>query len=239
MNTVQVLVDYDNISNRHKRRGLTSIFERILNAVIAKTGSVPNRLMCRLYGGWYDQSSPTLLAQKLAGEIQVDFPRIINLSDPSNGTTVRVQVMAELAYSLIAEPSHHLLRTVRRRPFRTRLDVDHAIISKCAIQNCAAVALAAFFRDGKCPTQGCNLPQESLLSKREQKLIDTMLTSDLILMASRKSEVFVVSSDEDMWPGIKTALSLGAGITQVHTKSNATQNPYNTGRSASFSEVFI
>ncbi len=239
MKTVQVLVDYDNISNRHKRRGIPSVFERILNAVIAASGSVPNRLMCRLYGGWYDQSSPTPLAQRLAGEILADFPRIVNISHPTDGTTLRVQVMAELAYSLIAEPSQHLLRTVRRRPFRTRLDVDNTIVNNCSIQNCSVTALAAFFRHGKCPTQGCNLPQESFLSKREQKLIDTMITSDLILMASRKDEVFVVSSDEDMWPGIKTALSLGAGITQVHTKSNAARNPYNTSPNASFNEVFI
>ncbi|MBK7374299.1 MAG: hypothetical protein IPJ02_01610 [Chitinophagaceae bacterium] len=45
-----------------------------------------------------------------------------------------------------------------------------------------------------------------------------MLTSDLIYAAYQNSNVGIVSSDDDFWPGILTALDTGVKVTQIHTK---------------------
>lgn len=47
-----------------------------------------------------------------------------------------------------------------------------------------------------------------------------MLTADLIHLAKNgQQELAVVSSDDDLWPGIQMALLAGAHVIQVHTRS--------------------
>jgi uncharacterized LabA/DUF88 family protein len=61
---------------------------------------------------------------------------------------------------------------------------------------------------------------EQLIYKSEQKLVDTMLAADLIyLCLQRDRKVAVVSSDDDMWPAIKTVLNLGMTVLHVHTSA--------------------
>ena len=72
--------------------------------------------------------------------------------------------------------------------------------------------------------------QNDVLQKWEQKLVDTMLVSDLIFLATRgERDLVVVSSDDDIWPGIRTALQLGARVTQVHTGGRETPADYTRG----------
>lgn len=55
-----------------------------------------------------------------------------------------------------------------------------------------------------------------------------MLTADVIHIARRSAEpVAVVTSDDDLWPGIHTILVAGTPAIQVHTKPGAiTRHPY-------------
>jgi len=56
------------------------------------------------------------------------------------------------------------------------------------------------------------------MKRSEQKLVDTMLTADMIYLAQAGvKDVCLVSSDDDLWVGIRTAILLGANVTQIHT----------------------
>ena len=60
---------------------------------------------------------------------------------------------------------------------------------------------------------------DQVLTRTEQKLVDTMLVADLIHLASSgETSVAVVSSDDDMWPGMLMAMSHGAQIVHICTK---------------------
>ena len=55
-----------------------------------------------------------------------------------------------------------------------------------------------------------------------------MLTADILNVAWRSHEpVVVVSSDDDLWPSIQSALVLGVPTVQVHTRPGGiARNPY-------------
>ena len=90
--------------------------------------------------------------------------------------------------------------------------------------------VADFLEEQRCPGNGCTVRQNDVLQKWEQKLVDTMLVSDLIFLATRgERDLVVVSSDDDIWPGIRTALQLGARVTQVHTGGRETPADYTRG----------
>ncbi len=60
--------------------------------------------------------------------------------------------------------------------------------------------------------------------RSEQKLVDSMITVDLIHFAMNKSESLVlVSGDDDMWPGIRYALLQDASI--IHLVPKVTTRP--------------
>jgi hypothetical protein len=56
-----------------------------------------------------------------------------------------------------------------------------------------------------------------LLSRPEQKMVDTLLVTDLVYLSlTEKSAIAVISNDDDMWPGIRQALLNGSTIIHVH-----------------------
>lgn len=57
------------------------------------------------------------------------------------------------------------------------------------------------------------------MTRVEQKLVDTMLVADLIHLAiNGEMTIAVVSSDDDFWPGILSAMTLGAHVVHIGTK---------------------
>lgn len=62
------------------------------------------------------------------------------------------------------------------------------------------------------------------MTRPEQKLVDTMLTADLIHVASLMgtSDLVIVTNDDDLWPGIRMAVHLGATVHHVHPRKRQT-----------------
>ena len=90
--------------------------------------------------------------------------------------------------------------------------------------------VVAFLENQRCPGQDCWVTQEQVLRKGEQKLIDTMIVSDVIFLATQGcKDLVVVSSDDDIWPGIRTAAELGASVTLVHTRNRPIPAAYSSG----------
>lgn len=221
---MNVLVDYDNIDERDRRAGLPALAERITAAVGVTNLQSEPRLRLRLYGGWFDGDRRSRRAQDLIASRLREFPTTITLHHATG--TMKVFVGVELAEALIAEPSTPLHRTHRPRSGTFGLRCKWPGGQGCVQEPCPLVSIPGFLQSNRCPTPNCVVTAENLLHKNEQKLTDTMLVCDLVYLAilDKGCAVAVVSSDDDMLPGIRTAINVGASVLQIHT-SPSRQTP--------------
>lgn len=236
---MHILVDFDNVESNLLRRGVLALSERLIRAMADAQMNIPARCDVGLYGGWYERDLLTRSAQRIASDLQGTFPAPIRWqTNTARGVCL---TRADLAFSLHADPSRHLFFTFRNRPFSATIHCDQSILQSCAIPTCPLQAVASFLTQRRCSGQSCTVTQRDFLSKGEQKLIDTMITSDLIYLAhSGQNNLVVVSSDDDLWPGIRTALALGADVTQIHTRpGRRTKTAYSQGLGSGYREILL
>jgi uncharacterized LabA/DUF88 family protein len=216
-----ILVDYDNIESNILRHGILHVVTRILSKI--DPGDVDNtkRINIRLYGGWYEHNNFTQRAQNLSSDLVTNFPNTAKLSD--NSTTVLTN--CEMAYSILADPTNHLFHTYRSRGMPSGLRAIHPSNRGCSSASCPIINTYNFIRNNSCNVCHSIKPSD-IFYRGEQKLVDTMLTSDLIFSSYQNVNIAIVSSDDDFWPGIKTTLSLGRKIIQLHTRNRNTPTFY-------------
>lgn len=216
-----ILVDYDNIDNNITRHGITNVINRIISKIDPSDVDISRRITVRLYGGWYEENRATQKAQTLNADISANYPNTAILSDSSTSVIIN----CEIAYSILADPTNHLFSTFRIKGIPSGLKASHPSSCGCSSTNCPIEIIHLFLKNGKCPN--CNTVKPSHIFYRgEQKLVDTMLTSDLIFSAQSPVNLVVVSSDDDFWPGIKTTLSSGKKVIHIHTRARATPTDY-------------
>lgn len=220
-----VLVDYDNVPLLERQRGIVNLIDKILNTIEASKLSGYQRIRVKLYGGWYEGSRLSRIAQKLAADIGI-FPKAFSLFDGKNKVSVIVQV--NLAYSLEIDPRSNLENTYRSRGLPQGLRCDPPPYSHCInATGCPIGTVHTLINSGNCPDATCRVTSADILVRSEQKLVDTMMTTDMIYLANNKyKDICVVSSDDDLWPGIKSALLLGANVYHIHTKVGRTTPSY-------------
>jgi hypothetical protein len=226
---MDILIDFDNIDYQMRQAGIRSVCTRVIQGIVGKRGEMPEHCRFRLYGGWYDGDQMTKGAQSLSTEIQAEFPNVIRWS----GRRVTGNCIAdvELACSLAVDPGRKLTHTFRVRRFEDKVRCDTMLLAKCNHDPCLVRAIGQFFTNKKCANPRCYMTPGDLLSKEEQKMVDTMLTADLIYLATHgERDLAVVSSDDDLWPGIQTALLSGARVVHLHTREQQRTRPnYSTG----------
>ena len=185
----------------------------------------------RLYGGWYEQHYPTRKAHDLETDIQVNFPRRMNIT--KNGDRHSLIIIVEIAYALCIDPRTHLFSTYRPRGIHARLRCHHPNALGCNDPSCPLIDVYNFISTGSCNTQCCNISSEDMIYRGEQKLVDTMVVCDMIHLAEKEDRVILVSSDDDFWPGIKTAIIMGTHIIHIHTRNRHVPTYYsgNIGQS--------
>jgi hypothetical protein len=221
---MDLLVDYDNVLEPHRKLGLALLLERILLTLDSSGTALGSRVHARLYGGWYEGKILSRKAQFLAAELGTDFPRLFRPA--SSGSPM--SVTAELALSLDIDRSSHFHHTFRRQtpPEDVRCHDPRSL--GCSEAHCPALTMYEILRQGHCPQAGCTRDVEQLLYRASQKLVDTMLTADMIEIARRSVEpVIVVTSDDDLWPGLHSVLAAGSPAIQVHTRPGGIKrHPY-------------
>jgi hypothetical protein len=216
---IRLYIDYDNVSRALKKNGLLSLVTRCLLTTKIPTTTKIGRCEVRVYGGWYEGSTLTALAECIIAELVQGFPTILPFSNQA-GNPGMLYITAELACSLEAEPSRHLFNTFRRKSPPRSLICAHPTTIGCADPECPLNCLPAFFNNEQCPKQGCKIGLHDLLSRQEQKLVDTMLACDIIHAARIKCDfTMLVSSDDDLLPAIRMALLDGAPIARLHPKT--------------------
>lgn len=214
------LVDYDNLERRDQARGLVNLADRVLSAVGPESIRAGRALSIRLYGGWFEGDAASRHALDLEPEIQRDFPRPLGAKDEA-GNVVQVTVRMELARTLACDPLTPLTHTYRRRSLPYGLRCKPMPPQGCtALSGCPLIPFGVMLRQEECPQGGCLVRPGDVLERAEQKLVDSMLTVDLLFLISRNGarELCLVSADDDMWPGIRTALLTGASVVHVCPK---------------------
>ncbi len=215
-----ILVDYDNCTKAQKLAGLYKLIFQIADwfAQFCDPGQL-HILNIRLYGGWYEQSRLTKRAQNLIADIAQLEPTI---SIPTGSTGLfKPNIQVELAYSLGARPHKHLFATFRNRSGIGNIRYGSARAQGCANQNCPIDLACSVLSKQRCTSGNCTIKVEKVISRDEQKIVDTMLVSDLIYYSGvRKNATCIVSADDDMWSGIITATAMGGNV--YHVKPSPT-----------------
>ena len=218
MSTSQVymLVDYDNIEELNRHRGLVDLVTTML-AKLPEDVTPDNAMVTiRLYGGWYEGDRPTSLAQELRSNVAQHFPAIVRLGQTFER---RVRTDVDLARSLLIRPNYNLFNTFRYRRGAPRLRSAPPPYESCtAPEECALSDIGKLLRARRCPAETCRVRLQDVFTQPQQKLVDTMLTADAIFVAHSlmPAKLVVVTNDDDLWPAICTAGNLGAEIHHVH-----------------------
>ena len=214
-----VLVDYDNVRPLDRNRGVVQVVEQIVRKLGVATLQAELRAHVRLYGGWFQEQRLSRGAQRIAPAIQADFPRPISVSDASGAA--RIMTSLEMAQSLECDPLGIFFNTYRERAPQDNLQAKSLPFSGCANPSaCELSPLAGFLAAGQCTTVNCSAKVSDVLFRPEQKLVDAMLVVDLMHFAAQRREpLVVVSSDDDIWPGIHSAVVNGATVHHVQTIS--------------------
>ena len=209
---VLFLVDFDNIP-RLRRQNVSTLIVDIL-CVVPATLRVPiSKAHFRFYGGWDTfNATVTQPAQVLSAQIQAELPLTVRLGPAS--ANWRVTVTGELARSSLWSPHFTFVDTFRPRnpgqPVR-------AVRPKACLQApCTLHTALRVLNESKC-SAGCVLSPFDGVARDEQKQVDTAIVADAIHASSKGSRlVVIVSGDDDMWPGIVAALSMGTNVLRVY-----------------------
>jgi hypothetical protein len=162
----------------------------------------------------------TRLAQEIAVELQRDFPAIIRLVR-GDSASIPVAANAELAVALIQEPGHHLFNTYRRKGKPANVRVAEPDAVGCSDSTCILPMIKQLLKTGTCPKTGCGVSSEQVLYRHEQKIVDTMLTCDLLhAMSGLPDNVILVSGDDDFLAPLRVLLLNGASVVRFHPKPN-------------------
>lgn len=226
-----VFIDYDNLLETHKTAGILDIVTSALLRTPLPPTTVRGKCEVRIYGGWYEGSSITASAQDLSVEIQRDFPAVVRLGQAAVGGAIATT--AELAVALLEEPAHHLFDTYRRKGVPRNVRVEEPASVGCVDTSCVLPQVKKILKTGECPKPGCKIAQPGLLYRSEQKIVDTMLTCDLIYAATQPYDrLILISGDDDFLPPLRTALLRGAAVVRFHPKPNSRRASFPIGGSS-------
>jgi uncharacterized LabA/DUF88 family protein len=213
-----VFIDYDNLLPIQKNVGILDIVTKVLIQVPWDSSLARGGCEVRIYGGWYEGNQITRMAEDLTVKLQQDFPAIIRIP-LSNGTILALNTSAELAVSLLQEPGHHLFNTYRRKGKPSNVRVEKPANVGCIDATCLLPQMKQLLTNGNCPKAGCMVGNCDLVYRHEQKIVDTMLTCDLIHAKDRVSgPIILVSGDDDFLPPLRTVLIRGGTAVRCYPK---------------------
>lgn len=228
---IAICIDYDNLSSLQKTAGILDVVQKTL--LEASEMFLKNIGTCevRLYGGWYEGADFSVLSQQISVSIQNDFPNVLRVPN-EEGEIIIFRVTAELAVSLLEEPGHQLFNTYRRKGRPNNIRVETPASVGCSTSTCPLPLAKKLLQNGRCPTQGCVTGGGALVYRHEQKLVDTMLTCDLMYLANQAYDlIFIISADDDFLPPIRTLLLRGAKVIRVHPQMSSALVPIKVGTS--------
>lgn len=248
MAELSILVDYDNVERSLLRAGPVSLAKAVSSLVPLEVIAKHTSLNVRLYGGWRSGGKLTVAAQRIVPDIRLNSPTVVSFAINTTVTAgVKVETTASLATPANAVvgalPPRAMMPvivsvTLADTPIGATIPLEETLVRDRSIRkfrtlavpwtDCANTAACGFSLHSTsnfataCTAPGCIKTLGDILVRDEQKMVDTMIVADIAHLALRAkaSDVVVVSSDTDMWPGVLLALRAGCSITHIHTKQN-------------------
>ena len=215
---IAICIDYDNLHPMQKITGILSIVTSVLQKM--QFSSLPKQGVChiRLYGGWFEGQEMSQLSQQISIKMQEEFPALIRVTDAS-GKYCSINTTVELAVSLLEEPNYHLFNTYRKKSKAQNIRVESQERVGCSSSSCPIPVARKMLKTGKCSIGNCTAGDQILIYRHEQKIVDTMLTCDLIYLSQQDyDELLIISEDDDFLPPIRTIALRGSKIIRVHPK---------------------
>lgn len=215
---LMVFVDYDNVDLALTRAGPVSL-AKVLSALIPSSILATHAsITVRLYGGWRCNATLTTFAQRLVPDIRANSPCVI--SSTFSGNTVTLRLTVELAEKPIGATTAFEETFVRDRGLRKFKTLSKPWSACLGSGSCGLGGFAHVAHNSPCTNAGCTMKVGDLFVRDEQKMVDTLIVADIAHQAllQRATDVIVVSSDTDMWPGVLLALRAGCAVSHIHTK---------------------
>lgn len=213
-----ILIDYDNIPAKVRMRGLNYLFEKI----IIKLSKLVEfkRAEFRIYGGWHYETYLSRYAEKIISEVDSINPSLILTS-----LNKKVIINVTMAYSVISNPHFLLHYTYRKNKQIKKLHCKSPEEVGCTNKYCNLDIVHQFITNKGCARSDCSIKLTDVLTKNEQKLVDSMICSDLIYASIiERKKLCIVSADDDFYPAILTVLA--CNIELIHIKSFKTSDKY-------------
>jgi len=218
MDTLSVLVDYDNLDNVTRAPGPVGAAKAILARLPANLLFPYTAIAVRLYGGWRTSIGLTTVAQQqLVPDIRANSPTVHGTTYIGQTKSLRVRV--ELAVAPVGTKHPFPDTLVRDRDLRFFRARPHPWGGCAREQSCGMSLLCSSTAQTRCQIAGCGVQLNDIFVRDEQKMVDTLIVADIAQQAlvAKEQEIVVVSSDADIWPGIFLALQNACRITHVHT----------------------
>jgi hypothetical protein len=234
---MRALVDYDNVPEPVLRQGPLYLADRLFE-VVRPYFAEDTHFELKLYGGWYEEDKLTRKAQDLVAQL-AGFPYPIWIKERTPAQLLRIT--ASLAHSLEVLPKKLIHSTYRQRPPARRFSCDDPIQHGCTANPCPLTPMAEFVNNKKCPISGCTITPKMLFrAVGEQKLVDTMLVADVVHLSRQGERILaIVTSDDDVWPGIISARVMGTHVIHVRTGMSSSQASYDDGVPGKYTEVSL
>jgi uncharacterized LabA/DUF88 family protein len=235
---IYIFIDYDNLQEEHKEEGILSIIQKVLSKISFNAeNKAENKIdvEVRIYGGWYEDEQMTRKAQDLSATIQDIFPKMLKL--PENRTHI-FNIKTALAFALLQEPDRHIFNTFRKKGNLKNIRVENQQNVNCENNDCVLPKIKKLIRTGKCFKLGCD--KDNLVYRYEQKIIDTMLSSDMIYAADILADIIIlISGDDDFLPPIRAALLKSKKVFRFLPKKSNQYRPfsYENDRELSLTEL--
>lgn len=219
MAALVVLVDYDNVEPSLTKAGPVNLAKLLIPLLSEAVLARHDGITVRLYGGWRSNGMLTPRAQNLVPDIRAASPLFVPTMRA--GLTVQLRLIVELADKPIGASalfSETLVKERDLRKFRVRSTpwLGCANSTSCGLNQFIGLNHSTTCRSGSCAVK-----MADIFVRDEQKMVDTLIVADIAHQAlhEKASDVVVVSSDTDMWPGILLALRSGCCITHIHTRA--------------------
>ena len=220
-----IFIDYDNLLARHRSSGILNVATKALIQTPLSSQSGRGTCDIRIYGGWYEGPTMTVRAQELAVEIGNEFPTIIRVPRQS-GQVVALETTAALAVALMEEPRHHLFGTYRKKGKPKNIRVQTPAAVGCTDSSCPLPMTKKLLESGSCSLSSCAVTLSDLVYRQEQKIVDTMLTCDMVHAPTQGyQQLILLSGDEDFLPPLRTVVLRGTPVARFHPQSNRNRTP--------------
>ena len=223
MSDLLILVDYDNLPSAVTQAGPVNCAKIILGYVPDETFSIYDSYLVRLYGGWRANGTSSRSAQRIVPNIQRESPTVLPARPPI-GTQLK-RLVVELAEGPIGSRTTFDETLAARRGLR-QFRAEPSCLSNCNdIGACSMKSFYGLTSNTQCANPACPCVLGDLLVRDEQKMVDTLLVSDIaqVIVQRSATTLVIVSSDTDMWPGVFLALRNGCEVLQIHTRGARTQ----------------